>query len=61
VGYMAESQSVDVRCPSGPSDGISQDVSDNRPIDVRGLSKHYGTVESIRGITFEVARGEFLA
>ena len=27
-------------------------------IDVRGLSKRYGTLEAIRGISFEVGRGE---
>src|SRR5882672_4220298 len=35
-----------------------QVVAEQPSIDVRGLSKHYGTVEAIRGITFEVARGE---
>src|SRR6266576_5598369 len=35
-----------------------QDVAEQPSIDVRGLSKHYDAVEAIRGITFEVARGE---
>jgi ABC-2 type transport system ATP-binding protein len=35
-----------------------QDVAEQPSIDVRSLSKHYGAVEAIRGITFEVARGE---
>lgn len=33
-------------------------VAEQPSIDVRGLTKHYGTVEAIRGITIEVARGE---
>src|ERR1700680_868861 len=35
-----------------------QAVAEQPSIDVRGLVKHYGTVQAIRGITFEVARGE---
>ncbi|HTG46508.1 MAG TPA: ABC transporter ATP-binding protein [Actinomycetota bacterium] len=30
-------------------------------IDVRGLQKHYGDVEAVRGIDFDVARGEVFA
>jgi ABC-2 type transport system ATP-binding protein len=35
-----------------------QAVAVQRTIDVRGLSKRYGTLEAVRGITFEVNRGE---
>jgi ABC-type sugar transport system ATPase subunit len=33
-------------------------VAVQRTIDVRGLSKRYGKLEAVRGITFEVNRGE---
>jgi ABC-type multidrug transport system ATPase subunit len=33
-------------------------LSLRRAIDVRGLSKRYGKLEAVRGITFEVNRGE---
>ena len=35
-----------------------QAVAVQRTIDVRGLSKRYGKLEAVRGITFEVNRGE---
>jgi ABC-2 type transport system ATP-binding protein len=35
-----------------------QAVAVQRTIDVRGLSKRYGTLEAVRGVTFEVNRGE---
>src|ERR1700731_2105027 len=35
-----------------------QDSADERAIDVRGLAKRYGTLEAIRGISFEVGRNE---
>jgi len=35
-----------------------QAVTGQRTIDVRGLSKRYGKLEAVRGITFEVKRGE---
>jgi ABC-2 type transport system ATP-binding protein len=33
-------------------------IADERAIDVRGLAKRYGTLEAIRGISFEVGRNE---
>jgi ABC-2 type transport system ATP-binding protein len=33
-------------------------VSSGAAIDVRGLRKHYGALEAVRGISFEVQRGE---
>ena len=33
-------------------------IADERAIDVRGLEKRYGTLEAIRGISFEVGRNE---
>jgi len=35
-----------------------QAVAVQRTIDVRGLTKRYGKLEAVRGITFEVNRGE---
>ena len=35
-----------------------QDAAVERAIDVRALSKRYGNLEAVRGITFEVNRGE---
>ena len=35
-----------------------QAVAAPRAIDVRGLSKRYGTLDAVRGITFDVNHGE---
>lgn len=36
-------------------------VNDEPPVSVRGLTKSYGSVEAVRGIDFEIARGETFA
>jgi ABC-2 type transport system ATP-binding protein len=42
-----------------PEDPRARDAaSPGVAIDVRGLSKHYGALEAVRGISFEVRRGE---
>ena len=38
----------------GTKDGASAPDA----IEVRGLKKHYGALEAVRGISFEVRRGE---
>ena len=35
-----------------------QGAAARRTIDVRGLTKRYGKLEAMRGITFDVNRGE---
>jgi len=57
-GILGRKSGGDDRCSPGRATEDHQDVAEQPSIDVRGLSKHYGAVEAIRGITFEVARGE---
>jgi ABC-2 type transport system ATP-binding protein len=40
------------------SSAASGDASSAAAIDIRGLKKHYGAVEAVRGISFQVQRGE---
>ena len=41
-----------------PATKAHQDIADAAAIDVRGLTKRYGKLEAVRGITFEVRHGE---
>jgi ABC-2 type transport system ATP-binding protein len=50
VSTAATNRADDARAPGTASSGVA--------IDVRNLRKRYGTLEAVRGISFEVQRGE---
>ena len=54
----AQEQTVRGRTVQDRTVQDGQAVTGQRTIDVRGLSKRYGKLEAVRGITFEVKRGE---